>query len=78
MERHEEMKAGATPASSTDRDDDENGFLVDRVTDLPTVPLLLDQMRHQLEEQGFLSVLSINGETSLSNVDRSTMSSSLA
>ena len=36
------------------------GSLVDQVTDLPMVPLLLDRMRAQLEQQGFLSILSIN------------------
>ena len=35
-------------------------LLIDQVTDLPTVPLLLERMRAQLVEHGFLSVLSIN------------------
>jgi EAL domain-containing protein (putative c-di-GMP-specific phosphodiesterase class I) len=34
--------------------------LVDQVTDLPTVPLLLQRMREQLATTGYLSVLSIN------------------
>ncbi|HKY32883.1 MAG TPA: EAL domain-containing protein [Candidatus Polarisedimenticolia bacterium] len=36
------------------------GPLVDQVTDLPTVPLLLERMRAQLAAHGFLSVLSVN------------------
>ncbi len=36
------------------------GPLVDRVTDLPTVPLLLERMSQQLESRGTLSILSIN------------------
>lgn len=47
------------------------GLLIDQVTDLPTVPLLLERMRSQLEEQGFLSILSINVLQS-SNVERVT------
>ncbi len=35
-------------------------LLIDQVTDLPTVPLLLERMRSQLEQTGSLSVLSIN------------------
>ena len=34
--------------------------LFDQVTDLPMVPMLLDRMRVQMEQQGFLSILSIN------------------
>jgi EAL domain-containing protein (putative c-di-GMP-specific phosphodiesterase class I) len=34
--------------------------LIDQVTDLPTVPLLLQRMRRQLVTHGYLSVLSIN------------------
>jgi len=34
--------------------------LIDQVTDLPTVPLLLQRMRQQLATHGYLSVLSIN------------------
>jgi len=59
MDRHDRMKAGAG-SEPHDWEDSDNGLLVDRVTDLPTVPLLLDRMRMQLEEQGFLSILSIN------------------
>jgi len=34
--------------------------LIDPVTDLPTVPLLLDRMREGLKENGYLSILSVN------------------
>jgi EAL domain-containing protein (putative c-di-GMP-specific phosphodiesterase class I) len=34
--------------------------LIDQITDLPTVPLLLQRMREQLVTHGYLSVLSIN------------------
>ncbi len=37
-----------------------SGLLVDRVTELPTVPLLMERMGRQLETHGFLSILSIN------------------
>jgi len=60
MDRRDSMKAGGAPDSSNAWEDSDPGLLVDRVTDLPTVPLLLDKMRMQLAEQGFLSVLSIN------------------
>ena len=36
------------------------GLLFDGVTELPTVPLLLERMRQQLESCGMLSILSIN------------------
>jgi EAL domain-containing protein (putative c-di-GMP-specific phosphodiesterase class I) len=35
-------------------------MLIDPVTDLPTVPLLLDRMRAELKEHGYLSILSVN------------------
>jgi EAL domain-containing protein (putative c-di-GMP-specific phosphodiesterase class I) len=34
--------------------------LIDPVTELPTVPLLLDRMRNQLKESGSLAILSVN------------------
>lgn len=34
--------------------------LIDPVTDLPTVPLLVDRMRNQLKENGALAILSVN------------------
>jgi EAL domain-containing protein (putative c-di-GMP-specific phosphodiesterase class I) len=34
--------------------------LIDPVTDLPTVPLLLDRMRNSMKENGYLSILSVN------------------
>jgi len=33
--------------------------LIDPVTDLPTVPLLLDRMRNSMKENGYLSILSV-------------------
>ncbi|HEY3176868.1 MAG TPA: EAL domain-containing protein [Candidatus Polarisedimenticolia bacterium] len=45
---------------SQDWDATDPGSLVDEVTALPTVPLVLDHMRLQMERQGYLSVLSIN------------------
>lgn len=60
MDSHEEMKAAGSPGSAREWDESDGAFLVDSVTDLPTVPLLLDRMRGQLEGQGSLSILSIN------------------
>jgi EAL domain-containing protein (putative c-di-GMP-specific phosphodiesterase class I) len=60
MDRRDSLKAGASGEPEPAWDDSDSGILMDRITDLPTVPLLLDKMRQQLEEQGFLSVLSIN------------------
>ena len=54
MSSRERWEAKATQASS------EAGLLIDQVTDLPTVPLLLERMRKHLEEHGFLTILSIN------------------
>ncbi|HZI95132.1 MAG TPA: EAL domain-containing protein, partial [Patescibacteria group bacterium] len=60
MSERDEMKAGGASEPAPAWDDSDSGLLVDQVTELPTVPLLLDRMRGQLEENGFLSVLSIN------------------
>ncbi len=53
------MKA---PTDGTDVQDAPHGeeMLIDPVTDLPTVPLLLDKMREGLRENGYLSILSVN------------------
>ncbi|MFQ5700963.1 MAG: EAL domain-containing protein [Acidobacteriota bacterium] len=44
----------------SDRSPFDPDLLIDQVTDLPTVPLLLEQMRNQLCSHGFLGILSIN------------------
>jgi len=49
-----------TPKPDPERDEHGGSSLIDQVTDLPTVPLLFDRMRQQLEEQGFLGLLSVN------------------
>jgi len=51
---------GSDPESGPDTDDPGSGLLIDQVTDLPTVPLLFDRMRQQLEERGSLGLLSVN------------------
>ena len=53
MSSRERWEPKAGPASDA-------SLLIDQVTDLPTVPLLLEGMRKHLEEHGFLTILSIN------------------
>ncbi|HET6371743.1 MAG TPA: EAL domain-containing protein [Candidatus Polarisedimenticolia bacterium] len=59
MKRADEMKA-AQAGHERERHESASDLLVDRITDLPTVPLLLERMGHQLEKNGFLAILSIN------------------
>lgn len=63
MSRSGRMKAGfeSEPGDgSSNTEPADPASYVDQVTDLPMVPMLLDRMRRQMEQQGFLSVLSIN------------------
>src|SRR5262245_34935940 len=59
MSRYERLGPGGT-GGNQDQRESASDLLVDRVTDLPTVPLLLERMGHQLEQSGFLAILSIN------------------
>jgi len=74
MSRSDRMKAGYPDGrvpGAPDAGPAGQGPLVDQVTDLPMVPMLLDRMRTQMEQQGFLSILSINVLQN-SNVERVT------
>lgn len=74
MDRSDQMKAGAGPQPDGRGEgtvESGSGLLIDQVTDLPTVPLLLERMRQQLEQSGSLSILSINVLQS-GNVERVT------
>lgn len=52
----------STPPSAPDALEAQTSeeMLIDPVTDLPTVPLLLDRMRASLKEHGYLAILSVN------------------
>ncbi len=60
MRQTDDPSAPMQPAPQPRDPEAELDLLIDQVTDLPTVPLLLERMRAQLVEHGFLSVLSIN------------------
>ncbi len=71
MTRREQTKTSPGDQGHASAQEADTGLLVDRVTDLPTVPLLLERMGRQLEEFGFLSILSVNILQS-SNLERIT------